>query len=208
MFFVRHKVLTILLVVFVLGGLLGDQGAKRYAESTIETSVRRDIEGVSAVDASISSFPFLGRLLVKGKVSHFELVLHQVVGHRIPVEELRLDVDGLELDRTSLFGDKDVEITGIDKVRLQARITREDVEAVLGPLTDLAFTLTDGATLTVADGQVQLASGVSFPLPGTELIPCDATAKVRHDDIVVECTSDHLPQVVVDAVGSLELRRG
>jgi hypothetical protein len=195
------------IAVVLIGGLvIGDQAAKGYAESTIETAVRRKVEGVADVDASISSFPFVGRLLVQGRVSHFGLSLHQLVGHRIPVEELDLDVDGLELDRGSLIDSNHVEITGVDEVRFRARITRANVEAVLGPLTDVAFSLTDGASLTVADGRVQLGAGVSFPLPGSEVIPCDATARVEHDEVVIECSADHLPQIVLDAVGSLELR--
>jgi hypothetical protein len=206
--FLGRRLFRLVLVALVVGLLVGDVGAKRYAESSIETAVRREIEGVSGVDASISSFPFVGRLLVQGRVSHVSLTLDDVVGHQIPVDELRLDVDGLELDRRSLLDSQHVEITGVDHVRFRARITRANVESVLGPLTDVAFTLTDGATLRVADGHVQLGPGVSFPLPGSEVVPCDATAHVEHDEVVVECASDRLPQILLDAVGSLELRNG
>jgi hypothetical protein len=206
--FLVRRLLVVAVVVIVVGGLIGDRVAKGYAESSIETGVRREVRGVSDVDASISSFPFLGRLLLQGKVSHFRLTLHDVVGHQVPVEELRLDVDGLELDRGSLLDGDDVEVTGVDHVRFRAVITRENVESVLGPLTDVAFALADGTTLRVAGGRVELGAGVSFPVPGRALLPCDATATIAEGRVEVECSADRLPQIVLDAIGSLELRQG
>lgn len=203
--FLRRRLLLVVLAIVVLVLVLGDGAAKRYAESTIETSVRRDVEGVDDVDAAISSFPFVGRLLVQGKVSHIELTLHEVVGHRIPVEEVRLSVDGLELDQGRLL-DGDVEVTDVDHVRVEAVVTRENVETVLGPLTDVAFALADGTTLRVRDGQVELGAGVSFPLPGSNLLPCDASATIDDGEVRITCTSENLPPVVLDAIGSLELR--
>lgn len=206
MFLLRRRFLLSVLVLVAVVAFIGDRAAKGYAEDAIETSIRQQIQGVSEVEASIGSFPFVGRLLVQGKVSRFELTLHEVLGYRLPVEELRLSVDGLELDRGSLRDRNDVEITGVDSVRVDLLVTRENVEAVLGPLTDVAFSLADGTTLRVEDGDVVLGAGIRFPLPGSELLPCAATATVDDGHVRIVCTSDHLPQVVLDAVGSLELR--
>jgi hypothetical protein len=203
--FLRRRLLLVFVAFVAVGLVLGDGAAKRYAASTIETSVRRDVEGVDDVDASISSFPFVGRLLAQGMVSHIELTLHEVVGHRIPVEEVRLEVDGLQLDTGRLL-DGEIEVTDVDHVRVEALVTRDNVETVLGPLTDVAFALADGTTLRVRDGQVELGAGVSFPLPGSDLLPCDASATIDDGEVRITCTSDDLPQVVLDAIGSLELR--
>lgn len=202
----RRLALVLVTLVAVLG--FGDRGVKGFAERTIETSVRSEITGVGTVDASISSFPFVGRLLLGGSVSHVELVLHDVVGHRIPVEEVRLDIEDLRIDRNDLLNGDQVEITGSGPVRVRLRITRANVETLLGPLTGVAFAVADGTRLSVDDGRVQLGAGISFPVPSADLLPCAASAVIENSEVVIDCVADTMPQVVIDAVGSASLRSG
>jgi hypothetical protein len=204
----RRAVVLALLAVVVVALVIGDRAAKGYAESAVEASVRREVAQVGAVDASISSFPFVGRLLVLGEVSRFRLTLDDVVGRGVPVAELRLDVDGIRFDRQSLRRGHDVEVTGTDTVRVTARITRDGLQTVLGPAAGPALTLADGASLRIADGRVQLGAGLAIPLPPADLLPCDASATVVHQAIEIQCVSDHLPPIVLDAIGSAALRGG
>ena len=93
-------------------------------------------------------------------------------------------------------------------MRVRVRITRANVETVLGPLTDVAFALADGTELRVVDGQVELGESIRFPVPSSDLVPCAASAVIEDGEVVIACVAESLPQVVIDAVGSASLRAG
>jgi hypothetical protein len=211
-----RKLLLVVVLVAVL--LVGDLAAKSVAESAVESGVRSRVQGVGAVDAQIHSFPFTGRLLASGEVSTLDLRLSDVTGHGIDLAWLRLEAKGLKLDRNVLLGSAHVRITAVDTVTVTADITEAEIRKVTGADVRLldgkaqvsAAGVTATADVTVTGGKIRLAvAGVpalTVPVPDNALLPCAVQARVVVGAVLASCTAHQLPGIVVDAVGSVDLR--
>ena len=210
----------LIVVAVVLVALVGvDAIAKGAAESAIESGVKAKVQGVATVQARIHSFPFTGRLLLSGQVSTLDLELDQVVGHGIAVAALGVHATGLELDRNVLLGKHHVRITAVDSVTVRATITEAEIRAlthadvrlVPGHATVTIAGRTLDATVSVSGGRIRLAVGslpaLTVPAPDSGLFPCAIEAVVVAGALEASCTSDHLPQIVIDAVGSVAQQR-
>jgi len=210
----------ILVVAIVLLGLVAvDAAARSYAQSTVASAVKARVHGVSDVKANIDSFPFLGRLLLQGKVSELDVTFSDVTGHGIDVARLRIDATGIELDRGVLVGKRHVRIRDVDTVTARAKITEDEIRRVTGAdvrLADGRATITSAgvtatATIVVADGRVRLQVSklppLSVPVPDADLLPCAVQAKVIERALELSCTSHTLPAIVVDAIGAANLQR-
>ncbi|MCU1380464.1 MAG: hypothetical protein JWN29_3447 [Acidimicrobiales bacterium] len=209
-----------LLVLGVLVALLlvGDLAARSVAESAVESGVRSRVQGVGAVDAQIHSFPFTGRLVAQGKVSTLDLRLSEVTGHGIDVAWVRLEAKGLKLDRNVLLGSAHVRITGVDTVTVTANITEAEIRKATGADVRLldgkaqvtAAGVTATADVTVSDGKIRLEVAglpvLTVPVPDNALLPCPVQARVVAGAVLASCTAHQLPGIVVDAIGSVDLR--
>jgi hypothetical protein len=196
-----------------------DELAKAFSSRTIASAVERKVHGVSSVDADIDSFPFLGRLLVQGSVSELDVTFRNVTGHGIDVAHLRFEAKGLELDRGVLFSRRNVRVRDVDRVTAEATITEEQIREVTGAdvrLADGRATVSAGgatatATIKVIEGRVRMEVGslpaVSIPIPDADLLPCAVEAEVVEDALVLSCTAEELPGIVVDAIGHVDLQR-
>ncbi|MCU1484799.1 MAG: hypothetical protein JWN67_1545 [Actinomycetia bacterium] len=212
-----RKLIVLAVLVAVL--VAGDLAAKSLAESAVESGVRSKVQGVGSVDAQIHSIPFTGRLLFQGRVSTLDLRLTDVTGHGIDVAWLRLEATGLELDRSVLMGDSHVRIKGVDSVAVTANITEDQVRRATGAdvrLLDGRAQVTVGgitstAEVAVVDGKIGFTVGnaqvFSVPVPDSDLLPCPIDARVVKGAILASCTADHLPDIVVKAVGTVDLQR-
>lgn len=191
----RIMLLSVVVVVAALVG--GDLLAKRFAEQRIASAIRDRTSGVADVEATIHSFPFVGRLLVQGKVSELDIALSGIAGHGVDVARLEARASDITLDRGTLVGKRQVQIKGVDTVTLTATITQQLVP------------LPDGTEVTITNGRLRLPlpGNPSIPIPDTSLLPCTSTARVQRNAIVMTCVSRTLPQIVIDAVGAASLRR-
>jgi hypothetical protein len=210
-----RKLLVLGVLVAIL--LVGDLVARSAAESAVEKGVRSKVQGVASVEARIRSFPFTGRLLAQGKVSTLDLRLAEVTGHGIDVAQLRVEAEGLELDRSLLFGGQ-VRVKGVDRVTVTASITEAEVRDLTGADVRLhdgkaevtASGVTVGADVTVQDGKIRLTAGtvgvLSVSVPDSDLLPCAVDARAVEGAILASCTADHLPDIVLRAVGTVDLR--
>jgi hypothetical protein len=207
-----RKLLLLVLIGIVGLLVLGDRAAKGAAESAIASEIAKRTPGVGAVDAEIRSFPFVGRLLVQGVVPELTLDLDEVTGHGIDLADLRVVVRDLEIDRG--------EIIAIDSMTATATISEATVRAVSGAdvrLLDGRVAVTvAGQTLegkaVVRDGRVTVdAFGgplpFAIPVPDTGVLPCTPEVVVVEGALHLRCTSESLPQIVVDAIGATSLRR-
>ena len=206
------------LVLVVVMLLAIDELAKAFSSRTIASAVERKVQGVSSVDADIDSFPYLGRLLVQGSVSELDVTFRNVTGHGIDVAQLRFEAEGLELDRGVLFSRRNVRVRDVDRVTAEATITEEQIRKVTGAdirLADGRATVSAGgatatATIKVVEGRVRMEVGslpaVSIPIPDAELLPCAVEAEVVEDALVLSCSTDQLPAIVVDAIGHVDLQ--
>jgi hypothetical protein len=216
--------LRFVLVLLLLVGLLAlaDVGARAYSESNIEEAIRDHSDAIVAVDASIDSFPFVGRLVASGGVPHVDLHLTELAGAELAdIAEVRLQVDGMHLDRGVLLDDGRVRITGVDAVRVTAVIALDrlqelaravgaDLRAVDDAL-ELTFSgRTLAVTVAIADGLVTLTADplppISVPVPSVSILPCAPDGTIVRGRLELACRSDRLPALVVEAIGSVDLR--
>jgi hypothetical protein len=214
-----RKLLLLVLIGIVGLLVLGDRAAKGAAESAIASEIAKRTPGVGEVDAEISSFPFVGRLLVQGVVPKLTLDLDEVTGHGIDLTDLRVVVRDLEIDRGAIRGGKP-EIIAIDSMTATATISEATVRAVSGAdvrLLDgrVAVTVAGQALegkAVVRDGRITVdAFGgplpFAIPVPDTGVLPCTPGVVVVEGALHLRCTAESLPQIVIDAIGATSLRR-
>lgn len=203
-----------ILIVVLIGA---DIATRLWVQQQMATAISDNVEGVRHVRASISSFPFIGRLAVNGSISHVEIHLDGVTARPVDLSELRASVDGAVLKRGDLF-DGHITVTKVTNVDLGAVFTDDDLTRASGVPVRVR---PDGVTVTVAGHDVTVhvavsgrsiqlsAAGVSasVPLPSTDFLPCTPAPHLGDGKAVLSCDSDHLPPAVVQAIGSVSLRR-
>lgn len=200
-----------LLALAVLAVLLlaADQGARVVAEGKLASRAREAAGGPDSAEATITSFPFLGRLLASGSVPQ---VAVRVTGARAgPLRLAAVEVDAwdVSLDRDSLLSG-DVRLRDIERGVVAVEL---DASAITG-VVDLPVGITDGrvrvgtgaaavaATVTVdGDGALVLSVAglrtLTVPVIRTPLFPCAATSVSVDDDRVrLSCEVDELPAVL------------
>ena len=213
-----RKLLLLGLAAMVALLAIGDIAAKHFAETQIASQVRKHTTGVVGVKASISSFPFLGHLIVQGKVPKLDLAMTDVSGHGIDVARLDVVAKNIVLDRTALTGGEHVKIKGLDSMTVTAVIseatiramTHADVHLLDGKATLTLLGRTVDAGVSVQGKGVRIAVtpqlGTTVPLPDTNLLPCQVAVRVVPGALQLSCTATTLPQLVIDAVGAVDLR--
>jgi len=215
---VLRKLLLVSVLAIVALLAIGDFAAKHAAEHAIASEAKSHMAGVGSVKATISSFPFVGRLLVQAKVSKLDLALSDVTGHGIDVAHLDVLGRNIELDRSALVGSQHVKIKGLDSMTVTATIseatvralTKADVRLLDGKATVTVLGKTVDATATVQGGSIRLVVAstpvASLPVPDSSLLPCQVALRITPGALQLACTATTLPKLVVDAVGSISLR--
>ncbi len=203
------------LAILVGLAVVGDLAARLWVERRVEDRAAAHLPSVREVDASVESFPFLGRLLWSGDVPHSRLVLRDVTGVGINVAEVRLEIDGATFDRRSLVRGDRVQLVDVDRVRLSVRVSDRALSRVLGSVVQLApagvQVRTGGgvveAQLRVDDRRLVFGlAGVpaqSVPLPSADVLPCEPQIDVQERAVELSCAIADLPPLVLDAVGAL-----
>lgn len=206
--------LLIFLVVLVLVGVAADIGTQRLLENRIEAEIEdadRTVD-VGNVEADIDSFPFLGRLGLRGEVDHFSLRLEDLVTPGVTFQVLQVNVDGVTFDRSVLLNAR-VQVQQLERATIKAEITEEAASAAVGvPVTFTPGTATvqvagqaRTAQVAVADGDLTLsAQGVgelTITLSETDYFPCAIEAQVKQGKVVVRCTATELPGALRPFIG-------
>ncbi|HVE47091.1 MAG TPA: DUF2993 domain-containing protein [Acidimicrobiales bacterium] len=202
-----RKLLALGIVLTILGAV--DQGARVFAENKLEEKARAEARGASSVEASISSFPFLGRLLVSGNVSTVEVRAEQATLSDLLSGSVEVDLRGVRLERDALFSGK------VRLQRIDAGTVAVELDAAgLGRVLKLPVTIEDGQVrLTVAGrtvtaraavvaGELVLQMGalpaLSVPITRNGLMNCTAAdAEVRGDTIRLTCAVDEVPPALL-----------
>ncbi len=210
-----RRILAIVLIIVLLLGVL-DFVAKAWIESKVESAADRELADAIAADASIDSFPILERLAFTGKVKRFTLDLAGIASQPLDVSLLHLELHDVRFDRGSLFSQP--KLTGVGFVELSAVISEGTIRKATGQDIRLFGT---GATIAVA-GQtetaraevvdtgielsVEPATRVLIPLPDVDIVPCDVEFHFQKGGLVLTCTSNKVPKILVDAIGTAALR--
>jgi len=65
------------------------------------------------------------------------------------------------------------------------------------------------ADVAVVDGTIRFSAAglpaLSVPLPDSDLLPCAVDATVVAGAVLASCTADHLPDIVLRAVGTVDI---
>ena len=210
------KRLLMLVVLLVLLLVVADIFARFWIESKVESAAQKRLPDGTTVVASVNSFPLLARLGFTGKVQDFTIDLYDIESKPIDVSQLRLEMHDLRFDRGSVWSNP--RITGVRFVELQAVISEDTIRDATG--VDIRL-FPDGATVKIGNNTetvsaelleagLELTFGSSFletiPLPDLEVVPCDVQFRFARGALVFECTTNQVPAILVEAIGSVSLK--
>ena len=201
-------VLFVLAIVAAVGLAVLDQRIRVEAEQHAAQRLAAElpIEGTPLVH--IESFPFVLRVLNDGSVEQLEVSMRSLESTGVRVDEAKLTIDGLVLDRDALLDDREITLVSIEQATIDAWVSAEDLSRV----AKVPVKIEDGevsvtyrgkeykgtakvskhAVLLLVDGVPPILS----PLPSTDLLPCEPELDIDGDRIHVACTVDELPPAV------------
>ncbi len=220
----RKWIILVIPTVILLGVIVGDQAAKGWAEGKLAERAAAYYPPGAGSSASITSFPFIGRLLFLGSVPRVDVNLDDLQVTPVVIRQLSLRVSNVKLDRGELFsGNVRLEDVGrgtivatVDGPSL-AKAVGLDVRFAPGEVTvrrriqgvDVVATGTvavKGNLVTVTPTSVQGLSvplsrfAISYRIPGADLLPCDdADVEVEKNALVLACEVTDIPPALVQA---------
>lgn len=162
--------------------------------------------------AHISSFPFLGRLLVSQDVSHVDVHIDDLAVTGLTFAVVDVDFTGVRVDRNELLTDQRVRVTGIDEGAVTAELDQQALSSALGTRVEIvngrvevdALGRKVAADVEVRDNRLALrVAGVNLPtftVPGTALLPCLGNADVLDGRIRFSCTVHQVPPALLDLI--------
>jgi hypothetical protein len=204
---VRRLLIALAILVVVL--VVGDFVAKAYATGQLRDRAEAAVRGATSSSASISSFPFTGRLLVAGSVSKVHVRVGPVAAGRLTFASVAIDLHDVHVDRNRLIREQKVQLTGLGSGTVTAELTDVEISRLAG--TRISFTpgrasvnvggTQVAATVQVTNGTMSLAGArlpLQFRVPRAPLFPCDATsAKVQQGAVELSCTVHEVPPELV-----------
>jgi hypothetical protein len=208
----------VLVLVVSLAGVL-DFFAKGFSEEEIAAAIEhRSDDRIGEAKASISSFPYLGRLLGQGDIDHIDITMRSLHITQ-PVDEVKVHIDGLHMDRNALLGESHIEIKKVDRVSVSVLVAARRIQALADQIgLSLVFEndavrlagqrldVTTTAGLLTVSGTGLTPLSVPIPAGDAEVLPCQPGAKVEQAGIRLSCTTDRVPKLLLDAIGSQALR--
>jgi hypothetical protein len=205
---VRRLVVPLVVVGALL--LVADMVAESLAEAELEARLEQEVPQATSVSASITSFPFLGRLLTSGRVAEVDARARGLEVRGLKLDVVDVDLDGVTLDRRILVDDKRVAVTDIDHGRVTAEVTQAALSDRLGvdlrleagraSVTVAGRRIT--ASLEVRNGEL-VVSGVGLSLPALDvvapLLPCIANAEIVPGRVLMTCAFTEVPEELQSA---------
>lgn len=214
----RFLVKLVITLVVVLGLFAAfDVAIRVFLEGQIEQEVQDapDLD-VADVEASIDSFPFLGKLGLSGEVSSAEITLIDIVDDQLDVAELSVQADGIQFDRNALFQGS-VKVEDVDSATASLTLTDLAVSEAVGVSVSFApgtVTVQTGAgtvqaNASVVDGVLTLQAGslgtFTLDLSLPQYLPCAPSAVAEQGQVTLSCTAEELPPIVFEALGNPQL---
>lgn len=188
--------------------LVVDQGARLVAEGQLAARAREAATDPGSVDASITSFPFIGRLLAAGSVPRVSIRVDDSRAGPVRLAAVVVEADGVELDRGAMFSGE-VRVQAIDRGLVAVELDANGLtDALKVPVTVGDGQVRVGVRGVGVRAEVQVKEGVlglrvaglsalEVAIVRTPLIPCAATSVVVAGDRVrLSCELDELPAVL------------
>jgi hypothetical protein len=211
-----------LLAVAVLVGLLlvVDLTAKVYAQSQLQQAVNEHAGSDVQAKATISSFPFLGRLMFQQRVDQVHLHVTDFAIDKFTFASVDVNLHGVHIDRNRLFKDQEVRVTEIDHGTATAEITTEELSAAVGAKVEITaggvvfdvLGKSVKADVQVRDNRLTLqVAGLSLPavtVPRTSLLPCIDNLQVLDGRLHFSCSLNGVPPAILDLINGAAARSG
>jgi hypothetical protein len=205
-----RKLLVAALIAVLL--VAADQGARVFAQSELRKRAAAAVPEAAAVHAKVSSFPFVGQLLVSGRVTEVALRFDGIRSSRLQLHEVALDLRGVVIDRHALVAEQRGQLNRISRGTVTVDITAAALAAAfgvdlrvvggvmrLGPagLAGLASAAAEGGRLVLRFAGLPAASVV---IPRGDLVPCQPLVAVTSAGVRLSCTFTHIPPRLIGAV--------
>lgn len=201
-------VLFVLAIVAAVGLSVLDQRIRVEAEQHAAQRLGQELPVEGTPIVHIESFPFVLRVLIDGSVEQLQVSMRSLESNGVRVDEAKLTIDGLVLDRDALLDTHEIKLVEIEQATIDAWVSAEDISRV----AKLPVKIKDGevsvtyrwkeytgtakvskhAVLLLVDGIPPILS----PLPSTDLLPCEPDLDIDGDRIHVACTVDEVPPAV------------
>src|SRR5437762_923943 len=163
--------LLVALAILVLLLVVGDFIAKAYAESQLKDRAEAAVRGATSSSASITSFPFTGRLLLAGSVQKAHVRVGPVVAGRVTFSSVAVDLHDVHVDRDLLINDQKVRLTSIGSGTVAAEITDDEISRLAGvPLSFSPGRASLGTSSAQISAQLSAANG-NLVIGGAQGVP-------------------------------------
>lgn len=205
----------------VVAGLLvaGDVAAKRYAAGQLSDRISASVPGATGVHSRIHSFPFLGRLLVNGRIPEVGTHIDQLdVAAGLSFSNLDVDLRNVNLDPHAMFTNRQVRLRSVDRGTFSVDLTALALTNALGRQVHIS----GGAMLVTVLGNANVRANVAItathrlevrvaglpaldiPLPSAKLLPCAPQITVITGGLNLGCTFTSIPPAFVQAISSAQ----
>ncbi len=158
------------------------------------------------MSAHISSFPFLGRLLVSGTVSQVDVSVRDLTVRGVTFASVGVELRAVRFDRDSLVQDRRVAIESIERGTAVVEISGDEISRLLGVTVVLergeAKVRVGGELVGVAariEGGSLVVEAGGLSLPAIEIPPlplvseCLSGTEIRPGRLRLTCVLDQVP---------------
>jgi hypothetical protein len=206
------KVIIALVIVVAAAAVGADFAARSYAEHQLAKRIEQKVPG-SKASVHISSFPFLGRLALQGRVSKLTANVTGVVAGTVRFSRVNLEVDGIRISRNRLFLHHQVVLERISRAIATADVSQDEIDRLTGLPVKLgagnAQVTVAGVTLqakaSLAGGMLKLTANVgptlSIPIPTLPVLPCATSVDIQPGQLQIRCVTTVIPPALLQAVG-------
>jgi hypothetical protein len=201
-----------LLVALAIGA---DIAARVIAQDQIANRAKSST-GAQSTSASISSFPFLYKLLVDGDARSVTVHLKGVPIGPLTVDRVDVNVRNVSIDKGQLIDHRKVRVTAISSASAALTITASDISVATGiPVSISGNTVTASVagvripvsvTVTGSDALTFNVFGhreVTFHLAKTPVVPdCPMQLTTQEAALQLSCTISPVPASLLAALSS------
>jgi hypothetical protein len=157
------------------------------------------------VSAKISSFPFVGRLLVAGEISQVDVAVRDLTVRGVTFASVGVRLRSVKIDRDALLEDRRVVLASIGRGTAVVEIAGDEISRLLGVTVVLeegnARVSVGGALVPVSarvDGNtlVVTAAGITLPdidIPQLPLVSCLTGTEILAGRLRLTCDVDQVP---------------
>jgi len=207
----KLQVLLLVLAVAAVVAVGADVVLKSRAQMELASQVEARVPGTTGVSAKISSFPFVGRLLLSGRVPEVVVAAQHTTVADVSLEDIRIQVEDVEMDSGAARQGRAV-VQSIGRGSVHADLREDQVNprlprgyqvhfqhekaTVTGPLpvpAQLVATPEGGLQLRVANRSL-----FDLPFPKTDLLPCSPKAAFVDGAVRLSCTFDKVPPLLLN----------